>query len=70
MMNGQKETLPGKIGNRKNMTNADTIWSNRPVLVTGGAGFIGSWLAHGLIEARANVFILDIKKQLPEVGEH
>ena len=45
-------------------------WSNHPVLVTGGAGFIGSWLADGLIEAGADVYILDKKKNLPRAHGH
>lgn len=52
------------------MENVNTIWSNRPVLVTGGAGFIGSWLAEGLLEAGANVFILDTKEHLPKAHGH
>jgi len=45
-----------------------TFWLGRPVLVTGGAGFIGSWLSHGLLKLGARVVILDIKKQLPYLG--
>lgn len=45
-------------------------WDNRSVLVTGGAGFIGSWISHGLIEAGANVCILDKKNGLPEAHGH
>lgn len=45
-------------------------WNNRSVLVTGGAGFIGSWISHGLIEAGANVCILDKKNRLPEAHGH
>ena len=28
-------------------------------LITGGAGFIGSYLAHALLEAEHDVFVLD-----------
>ena len=52
------------------MNSAHSSWNNRSVLVTGGAGFIGSWLAHGLIDADANVYILDKKKHLPQVSGH
>lgn len=45
-----------------------TFWKNRPVLVTGGAGFIGSWLSRRLLELGARVYILDIKASLPRVG--
>lgn len=36
-----------------------TPWSDRPVLVTGGAGFIGSHLADALVAAGAEVTVLD-----------
>lgn len=36
-------------------------WRGRPVLVTGAGGFIGSWLAHRLVELGARVVALDIK---------
>ncbi|OGM93707.1 hypothetical protein A2935_01645 [Candidatus Wolfebacteria bacterium RIFCSPLOWO2_01_FULL_47_17b] len=49
---------------------SSAFWRNRPVLVTGGAGFIGSWLADGLIRRGADVTILDIKKALPDAGGH
>lgn len=50
--------------------NGEHAWNNRSVLVTGGAGFIGSWISHGLIEAGANVCILDRKERLPEAHGH
>jgi UDP-glucose 4-epimerase len=34
-------------------------WSNAKVLVTGGAGFIGSSIAKNLLESNANVVVLD-----------
>lgn len=37
------------------------FWEDRPVLVTGAAGFIGSWLTHRLLELGARVSVLDIK---------
>lgn len=43
-------------------------WNGRPVLVTGGAGFIGSWLSRQLLELGARVYILDIKESLPRIG--
>lgn len=44
------------------------FWRGRTVLVTGGAGFIGSWLSLELLSCGARVVILDIKKQLPILG--
>lgn len=34
------------------------FWRNRPVLVTGATGLVGSWLVHRLLEARASVVCL------------
>jgi len=36
-----------------------STWTGKPVLVTGGAGFIGSHLAEALVEAGAEVTVLD-----------
>lgn len=47
------------------LTKKRTFWRNRPVLVTGGAGFIGYALATKLIELGARVTVLDIKPSLP-----
>ena len=38
----------------------------KPVLVTGGAGFIGSWLSQELLRLGARVSILDIKEKPPK----
>lgn len=35
------------------------FWKNKKVLVTGGAGFIGSFVAEKLVQKNANVIILD-----------
>lgn len=41
------------------------LWKDRPTLVTGGAGFIGSWLSRQLLRLGARVYILDSKKSIP-----
>ncbi len=41
------------------------FWKNRPILVTGGAGFIGSWLVKKLLESKAKVIVLDLKTSTP-----
>ncbi|HET89466.1 MAG TPA: NAD-dependent epimerase/dehydratase family protein [Chloroflexi bacterium] len=45
-------------------TDAHTFWLDRPVFVTGCAGFLGSWLSIALVEAGANVVGL-IRDQVP-----
>lgn len=35
-----------------------TFWRDRPVLVTGGTGLVGSWLVRRLVEAQADVICL------------
>ncbi|MBU0651112.1 GDP-mannose 4,6-dehydratase, partial [bacterium] len=46
--------------------NYDKIYKNKNVLITGGLGFIGSTLAHKLIELEANVLLVD--SLIPEYG--
>jgi nucleoside-diphosphate-sugar epimerase len=38
---------------------AQDIWRGKNILITGGAGFIGSSLAHALVDAGARVTVLD-----------
>ena len=45
------------------------FWKNRSVLVTGGAGFIGSWICHDLVQCGAAVVSLDLKKSRSYLGE-
>lgn len=47
----------------------NTFWENKRVLVTGGAGFVGSWLSYTLAAGSAHVVILDSKPTLPSLGE-
>lgn len=51
------------------ISRAKSFWRDRSVLVTGGAGFIGSWLGTDLLSLGARVVVLDIKKGLPHLGE-
>ncbi len=44
------------------------MWNNRSVLITGGGGFVGSWLARTLAGKGARVVVLDRKKALPNLG--
>lgn len=37
-------------------------WNGRNVLITGGNGFIGGWVAKGLVEMGSNVVSIDIEK--------
>lgn len=46
------------------------FWQGHRVLVTGGAGFIGSHLASELMRFGARVSILDKKEGVPEAGGH
>jgi len=45
-----------------------TAWSSRNVLITGGLGFVGSNLAHRLVEEGASVTLLDAS--LPHLGSN
>lgn len=47
----------------------DKFWKGKRVLVTGGAGFVGSWLSCKLVAKGARVTILDIKPKMPNLGE-
>ncbi|HEY8531082.1 MAG TPA: SDR family NAD(P)-dependent oxidoreductase, partial [Limnochorda sp.] len=41
------------------------LWKGRPVLVTGAAGFLGSWLVKALVERQAAVVAL-VRDQPPQ----
>lgn len=45
--------------NISNLKNKQEYFENLPILITGGAGFIGSHLAEKLVELKASVTILD-----------
>lgn len=45
-------------------------WKNKNVLITGGAGFIGSHLSDALVELGANVIVVDIAKNGLKNIEH
>ncbi len=52
----------------------DALWKNQRVLVTGGAGFIGSHLTRCLVDASAEVIVLDdlstgSRSQVPSAAE-
>lgn len=51
------------------LTYKSAFWRNRPVLVTGGAGFIGYALATKLTKLGARVVVLDIKPSLPDFAD-
>jgi UDP-glucose 4-epimerase len=46
--------------------NHEAFYRGRPVMITGGAGFIGSNLAHRLVELGANVLLVD--SLIPDYG--
>lgn len=48
------------MSDKKLMPNspASTFWLDRPTLITGGTGLVGSWLVKSLIDARADVVSL------------
>lgn len=48
------------------MTALESIFENRNILITGGMGFIGSNLAHRLVDLGANVTLVD--SLIPEYG--
>jgi len=45
------------------------FWNGKQVLVTGGAGFVGSWLSYELAVRGARAVILDIKPAIPLLGK-
>jgi UDP-glucuronate decarboxylase len=50
---------------------AGNAWAGRTVLVTGGAGFLGSWLCDALLQLRAEVICLDnFSTGVPENVDH
>ena len=53
----------------KKTDSTDKFWKNKRVLVTGGAGFVGSWMCAQLAAEGAHVVALDIKPALPTLGE-
>lgn len=58
------EKQSGKYGKIK-MTN---FWEGKNVLVTGGTGFIGSWITRNLFERKANVVVLVRDVAQPQIG--
>ena len=47
---------------------ASTFYRGRRVMITGGLGFIGSNLAHRLVQLGADVLLVD--SLIPEYGGH
>src|SRR5579871_1041148 len=55
-MTGPRRGRPGKCGKSTvNLPYSDTLWRDRPVLVTGCSGLLGSWLTEALVELGASV---------------
>jgi len=52
--------------NAAQLSSIDEIWSSMRILITGGAGFIGSTLAHRLADLGARVTVID--SLVPEYG--
>jgi CDP-glucose 4,6-dehydratase len=52
------EIRPSALENMGMSNTQNNIWRDRPVLVTGATGLVGSWLTRRLIEAGANVVCL------------
>jgi CDP-glucose 4,6-dehydratase len=51
------------------IVSTDKFWKNKRILVTGGAGFVGSWLSYELANRDASVVILDTKPAMRFLGE-
>jgi CDP-glucose 4,6-dehydratase len=49
----------------KSLVEKIRFWRDRPVLVTGGAGFLGSWLVKSLFEAGAEV-VCPLRDKVPQ----
>src|SRR5579875_1397345 len=56
-----------EVGKRslEEMGMTTSVWKDRPVLITGATGLVGSWLTRRLIEAQADVVCL-IRDWIPQ----